>query len=428
MPNPFHKPTTPKNSLQLLQWLIFEPVLLERYEKTLSKSQTTIMTLNAVIVNFFIVIIPLTLVFYAISVVIIAAFDLPLLFPPNELTGIDANAVFIPQWQTYSTVWEKVYFFISFENYKSLIFLVVGLAVGFAFGLVRGLVGSLAGGLTAGLTGGLAISLAFGLAIALTAGLAISVAFGLAGGLAAGSAVSLAFSFAFGLVGLAFGLAVVLVLVLTGGLAVGLEFGLAYGLVFPIFFFLSYFQLWFYPWHFLKSLLRVSLIDNPYINDGMIWLPIWGMTRQLTTEAQHDPKTGLAFVNFLQAYRPRQKQLAMHIAHAATAGNWQHHPLQKQYLLPPPLIQETPHLTPSEPWFNQIDKLKNQFIAYEDEHQISLKKEQFETFYEQLQTFKDLTLNESYRWHHYYLPALEQWLTAAKEQNISNKIANIKPH
>jgi hypothetical protein len=66
MPNPFHKPTTPKNSLQLLQWLIFEPVLFERYEKTLSETQTAIIVLKSIIVNFFIVIIPLTLVLYAI--------------------------------------------------------------------------------------------------------------------------------------------------------------------------------------------------------------------------------------------------------------------------------------------------------------------------------------------------------------------------
>lgn len=414
MPNLFDKPTIPKNSLQLLQWLIFEPILLKQYEKTLDKTQTVITALKAVIVNFFIVIIPLTLVFYAISVVIIAAFDLPLIFPPNQLTGIDANVVLIPQWQTFSTIWEKVYFFISFENYRSLIFLVFGFAIGLAIGLFRGLTGSLAGGLTAGLTGGLAISLAFALAISLTAGLAISVAFGLGGGLAAGSALSLTAGLAFRIVGLIFGSLVFLILVLIGGLYIALTFTLTYAITFPVFFCLGYFHLWLYPWHFFRSLFRVSLIDNPYINNGRIFLPIWGMTRQLTTQAQHDPKTGLAFVNFLQTYRPRQKELAMHIAHAATAGNWQHHPLQKQYLLPPPLIQETPCLTPSELWLSQIDKLKNQFIADNEEETISLK--QIETFYEQLQEFKDLTLNESERWHHYYLPAIEGWLTAATER------------
>ncbi len=164
--------------------------------------------------------------------------------------------------------------------------------------------------------------------------------------------------------------------------------------------------------------MSVSLTNNPYIGDGAIWLPIWGMTRKLTAKAQQNPETGLALVNFLQEYRPLQTQLAMHIAHAATAGNWQHHPLEKQYLLPPPLIQETPRLTPSESWLNQIDKLKGQFVAYTEEHQITLKKEQFETFCTQLDKFRALTTYEPYRWHHYYLPALEQWQSAAKEEVV----------
>jgi len=100
MPNPFDKPTTPKNSLQFLQWLIFEPVLLERYEKTLSKIRTLWILLKAIIVNFFIIIIPLTLVLYAMSVVIIAGFDLPLLFPLDNPINIGANEVFVQQWQT----------------------------------------------------------------------------------------------------------------------------------------------------------------------------------------------------------------------------------------------------------------------------------------------------------------------------------------
>ncbi len=167
------------------------------------------------------------------------------------------------------------------------------------------------------------------------------------------------------------------------------------------------------------------MTNNPYIGDGAIWLPIWGMTNQLTASAQQDPKTGLQFVNFLLKYRPLQRQLAMHIAHAATAGTWQHQPLQSQHLLPPRRIQETPRLTPSETWLNQIDQLQEQLSAYENEHQISLKKRQFEHFFEQLQAFEDLTLNESSRWNHYYRPALEQWRTTA-EQRLAQLAEDVK--
>lgn len=409
MPNPFYKPTTPKNSLQLLQWLIFEPVLLERYEKTLTKTQTAIIVLKAFIVNFFVVIIPLTLMLYAISVFIIASFDLPLFFPPDLPKNMATNEAFVQQWQTYSTVWEKAYFFISFNSYKNLIILAVGLTFSLPFGLVFalaiGLTRDLVGGLAFSLGGSLAVSSAVGLLGGLAAGLAFGLAVGLtssAGGLAVGLA-----KFRLGIF-LAFTLVVSLIFILSGGLAGGLTF--------PIFFYLSYFRLGFYPWHFLKSQVHVSLTSNPYMSDGAIWLPIWGMTRKLTVQAQQDPKTGLAFVNFLQEYRPLQTQLAMHITHAATAGYWQHHPLQKDYLLSPPLIQETPQLTPSEKWLAQIDKLKNQLIAYENEHQISLKKDQFAICSEQLQMLRELTLFEPYRWHHYYLPALDQWLTEAQQR------------
>ncbi|MEN8218185.1 MAG: AAA family ATPase [Pseudomonadota bacterium] len=403
-------PTTPKNSLQLLQWLIFEPVLFKRYDNSLNKTQTAIMVLKAVIVNFFIVIIPLTLVLYAIALSIIAAFDLLLIFPPDaSCNNIGSNEVFVQQWQTYSTWWEKAYFFASFENYKIFKYLAIGLTIGLAVGLAIGL----AVGLALDLAEGLAIGLAFSLAI----GLAVGLAEGLTVGLAVGLAFSLALGLAFGLiVGLEVSLARTLAIGLAIGLAAGLARGLTFGLALPLFFYLTYFRLWFYPWHILKSLVSISLTNNPYISDGVIWLPIWGITRQLTTQAQNDPKAGLKFSQFLLEYRPLQKQLAMHIAHAATAGNWQHHPLQKQYLLPPPITQKTPGLTPSESWLNQIDQLREQLAAYEKEEQISLKKAQFEIFCTQLDEFRKLTISQAYRWHHYYLPAIDKWQAAAKEE------------
>jgi hypothetical protein len=386
MPNPFEKPTTPKNSLQLL---------LEWYNDSLSKIRTLLIVLKANLVNlfnFFVVIISLTLVIYAISVVI-ASFYFPLIFP---LDALENNEVFVQKWQTYSTWWEKVYFFANFDNYNSLRGLVFYLAFYLAF------------------------SLAFSLAIVLlNVALARSLDFGLVEGLVLGLVFASVIALAFGLVfGLGFGLAIGI----TGGLVIGLAIGLDGGLAFLICFYITYFRLWLYPWHFLKSLFPVTLLfpvsltNNPYIGDGTIWLPIWGMTRKLTAQAQEDPENGLKFVNFLQEYRPLQKQLAMHIAHAATAGNWKYHPLQKQSLLPPPLIQETPRLTPSESWLNQIDKLKRQFGTYDEENQITLKKNQFETFCTQLDKFRDLTTYEPYRWHHYYLPAIDQWQSASKEK------------
>ena len=44
--NPFERPTKPKNSWELLKWLIFDYSLLENYEKILTKKERRIVLLN----------------------------------------------------------------------------------------------------------------------------------------------------------------------------------------------------------------------------------------------------------------------------------------------------------------------------------------------------------------------------------------------
>ncbi|WP_069470232.1 hypothetical protein [Candidatus Marithrix sp. Canyon 246] len=120
----FDKPSTPKNNLQVLQWLIFEPILLRRYEESLNEAQIHNILLKSLSINFFILIVPLTLVIYFISVVIIAGFDLLLVFHP------DMPKYILQQWQTYTTLWEKAYFFINFDDYRSLKDLAFGCILG----------------------------------------------------------------------------------------------------------------------------------------------------------------------------------------------------------------------------------------------------------------------------------------------------------
>ena len=43
----FSKPGVPENTWQLLSWVVFEPILLERYRVTLSKKQTLTILLKA---------------------------------------------------------------------------------------------------------------------------------------------------------------------------------------------------------------------------------------------------------------------------------------------------------------------------------------------------------------------------------------------
>lgn len=131
MSNPFEKPTIPKNNLQLLQQLIFEPILLYDYDESLDREKDNIFILKTIFSFFFTVIVPLTIVLYFITVGIIAVFDLPLIFPPNR----NHSEEFLQQWQSYSSAWEKGFYFISVTYIELPIGLAFGLIYGFIFGL-----------------------------------------------------------------------------------------------------------------------------------------------------------------------------------------------------------------------------------------------------------------------------------------------------
>jgi hypothetical protein len=163
MSNPFDKPTTPKNSFTLFYWLLFEPVLLRRYARTLFGKEARIIALKAILITFLVFVIPLTLLLYVVFVTVIAAFDLPLLFPPTEkwsLLSIEIRSplfskekidLFLQQWQTSQAMLDKISLFISFNQFYSLKLLAVGLAFGLAVGLAYGLAVGLAYGLAVGL-------------------------------------------------------------------------------------------------------------------------------------------------------------------------------------------------------------------------------------------------------------------------------------
>jgi hypothetical protein len=198
-------------------------------------------------------------------------------------------------------------------------------------------------------------------------------------------------------------------------------------------FYIIFFGLYSYPWYVVSTLFRSRLTANPYLNDGVIRLPIWGLTARLTQQARHDPGTGLQFMEFLLEYRPLQRSLAMHIAHAATSGQWQQHLFQSQYFTAPPSIQKVPRLTPSATWLNSLENtaenLKNWEQAFANQENISLQKQIFESFVEQLQTFRNVTLLESARWNHYYLPALNDWLKHAQQRlaQLTEDAKNLEP-
>jgi len=392
----------PKNSFETFKWVIFEPLLLKKYSDSLTRREGIREFLKA-----YTWVVMLAIILYCVNNFIIAAFDLPRHYENTFDFYIKTT------WKDLPDLLSK-FLFISEITIKGL-----------AAGLVGGLAFGLAGGLAVGLAEGLAFGLAGGLAVGLAVGLAFQLAFGLAGGLA--------------VVGLAFGLTFGLTLGLAVGLAVGLNFGLAIGLAFGLTFGLTgeltagvggalgwglgYFRIFpFYFYYLITGLFRNRLNRNPYWQDSSIWLPIPGLKSNLVRQTSENPDEASRFIDFLLEYRPLQKNLAMHLTHAAAAARWRLHPLDADILKGIPLIStDKPKFKPSAQWFQSITSLRDELLASQQQSSIGLKMQYFERFQGRLENFREMTLKkESSLWNHYYLDTLTEWLqhTLEEHQNL----------
>ena len=192
-----------------------------------------------------------------------------------------------------------------------------GVVFGMAFGVAFSVAGGVAGGVALGVAGGVAFSvagdeavvmafvMAFGVALGVVFGMAFGVAFGVAGGVALGVAFGVAFGMTFGVVvgvmlgvavGAMFGVAVGMTFGVAGGLAGsvvgglagsvvgGVAVGVAVGVV------VSRAPL--YP---LSALLGVR-------RDGLAWLPLPALRRQLRNAWRQDPALGVAWSREVLAY------------------------------------------------------------------------------------------------------------------------------
>ena len=394
----FHKPDKPKNSLQLISWAIFEPLLLQRYSKTLSRKQGFVELLK----TYPWLILIATLV-YLLSAGIILVLDLPTSHPDWFKPLLVKNLT------EYSSIEAKTIAYIQYTAPDFYDRLALGLAgglglglagflvFGFAFDLIVVLAAVLIAGFASSVASGYAEDLAFGLIAGLALGLAGGLALGLAGGLALGLACSI---LAIGLAGFFY-----------YGFAGFLVFGLAYGLAIAFGFFITYFRLPFFPIYCIQ---KVSFKQSPYHRDGVIWLPIWRAKQRLGDLAMADPQTALKFVEFLREYRPLQQKLADTLTYAALAGFWRQQPLQWEALAEP--IVENAKLQPSKDWLDKLKQLKAELQSYSLQSNISLKKASFATCVKQLENFKQQTLVENRQWREYYLQAINDWLKQAQEQ------------
>jgi len=138
--NPFYRPEKPKNSLELLKWLIFDPNLFEKYGKTLSQKESVILCLKIY-----------TWIVIFIELFFISAFIryLPDLAIRILLLGLKFVPIFV-----------FVIFTVAYLARNLAEGVLVGIGGGLIFGLIGGFVFYWFLGLTSGLIAGLEYMLA----------------------------------------------------------------------------------------------------------------------------------------------------------------------------------------------------------------------------------------------------------------------------
>jgi hypothetical protein len=322
---------------QLLLWVIFQPQYLKQHAATLTRMQKAIEFLKV----YFLAILPIalltTIILLPFLIVITVLLDLPTYFPPDQIFLKTAYIEqFTQKWQQLSGFQEKLIFYFQtiFQKYTSIGIalqdFINGILVGISFGLISnhitgGLFNLLGIGLSMGLIIGLIFSLIGYLVIGLVLGLAYSLAGGLTGGLAMGISTSIAYAVIYGFAfGLTFAVAESLIFGILCGLIAGVIEGftyhILYGLIFIPTFYIFYFRLIFYPFYTMST--HNHLESNPYLYDGLIWLPMWKIDNILLKQAYQQPELGIELARFLHTYRPLQARTAVYLAHAATVAHW----------------------------------------------------------------------------------------------------------
>ncbi|MCK5898384.1 MAG: hypothetical protein KAG06_04865 [Methylococcales bacterium] len=404
------KPTQPKNSLQLLLWLIFEPTLLANYSADLSYKKRTWNLIKS-----YPLVILICFLGYIISTVIIFYLEFPLLFPKEFETSLMAEFTEKP------SLFREYIFYAGHSFFKFLTALGIGLVLGLIQYIVGGLVGGLVVSLIFGLTGGLAIELAEGLGNTLMMGditatiddsltgiLSFAFAMGVAMGLMASPAMSLTVALAFSLL---FGAT----FMVAGGVVFGLAIGVIYGLIYALGVYTGRCRLFFYPFY---CLFPISFSASPYFYDEVICFPIWNAKKRFGVLATKDPESAYKFLTFLQKYRPSQTDLKDHLSYAAHAGAWQQRPFVNENVLEPPNVEK---LKPSEDWLIQLEKVQKQYLSYHLAS-VSSKKQQLKQFSIELDLFRLQTRMENKEWRDYYLQAIMTWHEAGKVEVRNLKI------
>lgn len=352
--NIYFIPETPQKSFDLLRWLLFEPFALARFSEKLSEKERISWLLRAYS----------WIAIFSFCIWLMGVFTTVLFGIPSRFPQFNDSGIFI-----------RLYSLLSY-NFADPIrglaaYLAAGLAANFALGIPFGLSIGLSFSLACGLAGGLAFGLPFYIARSLLAILASILVGSLSSDLVGNLSENLGGGL---LLGLFSGISV--------AIAYSAIFGSVTGLVVGIFWYIGYFRIILYLFYHGKIFFRMTLTNNIYCYDSVVWFPIYPVDMKLVQLAYENPEQASNFVDYLLEYRPFQRNLSMHILHAGTAGKWSQCALTidiDNWLLPI-FLEDFQKLKPSEKWCEEFHNLKLQAIASQQQNQIALKKDSFETF------------------------------------------------
>ena len=376
--NPFYRPETPKNSLELIRWAIFEPNRLEKFSSTLSRKASVIWFLKTCP---WIIILTITLYFFFSAIIV--ALDLPVCVPGEFKSDITEKWII-------GNFLSNFLLLINLTYYSMAFYLGLCLIIAFTIALIANLTNVLAVGLGLGLVVGLLAGLIEVMVKALTKNMIAVLAYGLTAGLIGRIAIAVTYNFT--------------------------------GIFKIVIFYCSFFRIIFYPYYFIEVLLfsRNNLTQNPFLKDALIWFSLPNLVPKLLEDSWNYPQIAIQFSVFLFEHRPLQKKLAFRIIHKATAATWYYYPLWAEALIEPIEMNgyhiEFEKYFPSSNWFRQLETVKSQLIQAEKQNHKGFKKDAWQNFHASLKTFEQITLTQSDIWKADYLKAIRKWQEESQKQ------------
>ncbi|TAE17164.1 MAG: ATP-binding protein [Bacteroidetes bacterium] len=176
--------------------------------------------------------------------------------------------------------------------------------------------------------------------------------------------------------------------------------------------------------------INIKLTKNIYIEWGNIDTSFFAEKR-LIRQIQESPVLGLQFVKFLFMHRPKNQNLAGLLAQVATATQWK----QARLSLEPTVWAfsgyEIEYFREPDSWQAQIKVVRQSLITAHKENQISIKKDLFAVFVQELDKMHKLTLtpfpypkdfwgrlsvSRNIDWYKYYREAIEAWQEVAHQK------------